>query len=68
VLAFNQAFSSTQATTIYIPSSLHTIYYKGFAVLNVLKGSNLIIGSPEKLSKLDLGKVADSKDSLRLFV
>lgn len=55
--AFNQAFQSSQPITIFISGSVK--YLDTFAIANndnIADKSNIIIGSPDNLSKLDLGE------------
>ena len=43
-----------KVTSLVIPSNIHTIDAHGFNYLNVASGCNLIIGSPQEPSRLDL--------------
>lgn len=66
-LSFNQAFSSDNITTIYIPSSVYVIGDRGFSILRVKADSTLVIGSAEKLSLLDLAQGTTNADTLVKF-
>lgn len=53
---FNQAFTSSSPTTVFIPSSLNIIQGMGFGVLGYAAGSTLEIGTEDNLSKLQFSQ------------
>lgn len=54
--AFNQALTSNQPTTVFIPSSLVAIKELGFGVLGYAEGSTLEIGNENNLSVLQFSE------------
>lgn len=67
--AFNEAITSTEATTIIIPSSVKIVGQYGFAHLNIAPKSTLTIGygeAPNLLSQLELIGSSTSTDAFRM--